>query len=334
MCTLTQGAYGNPGGNICLPNGTNVNQTQIMIDALNNANGDSVVFGRQSNNRYWVLKLTDVNQGPNSNIFKMLPGGGPSGVLGLDTYNGAPQYSNTPSWPVVPLQPSGPQAGKIRNQLLAQTMTFYFNTTISGNMLGNLVLNGDSVIVADRVCGSTTPVPGTLDTVNVISQAVATYMATHGYPATAAGLLQLANDALGGVNVSPLSLQEIAGALDLLNNVFDECRLVVGYVPYVSSGRTSGVASNRVASPLSVTAFPNPYEEQNFSLRINAPVSGQATIEFFTIDGQKISEVRRTVVANRDEVVSYKVPGVSKAKIVYTVRIGQYNAKGIVLSPN
>src|SRR6186997_529510 len=33
VCTLTQGAYGNPGGNICL-NGTTVNQTQIMTDAL------------------------------------------------------------------------------------------------------------------------------------------------------------------------------------------------------------------------------------------------------------------------------------------------------------
>ena len=105
----------------------------------------------------------------------------------------------------------------------------------------------------------------------------------------------------------------------------------------MSSNRGSGSHTVRQALPaneLNVTAFPNPYEEQNFSLRINAPVSGQATIEFFTIDGQKISEIKRTVVANRDEVVTFKVPGLQKSKIAYVVNVGKYNSKGIVLSPN
>jgi hypothetical protein len=57
VCTLTQGAYGNAGGNICLPNGTTVNQTQIMINALTAAPGNMKVFGRQDLNRYWVIRL-------------------------------------------------------------------------------------------------------------------------------------------------------------------------------------------------------------------------------------------------------------------------------------
>src|SRR5436190_984210 len=333
ICTLTQGGYGQYGGTICLPNGQTVLQHSLMATALDSEPGDSVVFGKQSNNKYWVVSLSDVNNGANSNILKMLPGGGGSFVLGADIYSNAPKYSNAPSWPVAPLAGNG----KIRNTLLAQTITFYFNTKVVGSGIGSLILNGDSAIISDRVCGSLVPVPGTRDTVELISPTVVSYMSSHGYPATAAGLLQLANDALGGVNVRPLSLSDIAGAVDRINNVFDNCVLLEGYVAYVSSNRGSSSHVVRQALPaneLNVTAFPNPYEEQNFSLRINAPVSGQATIEFFTIDGQKISEIKRTIVANRDEVVTFKVPGVQKSKIAYVVKVGKYNSKGIVLSPN
>ena len=51
-----------------------MSQNQIMINALDSEPGDMKVFGRQDLNRYWIVRLTDVNQGNNSNIFKMLPG--------------------------------------------------------------------------------------------------------------------------------------------------------------------------------------------------------------------------------------------------------------------
>ena len=335
VCTLTQGAYGNPGGNICLPNGNTVNQTQIMIDALDSEVGDSVVFGKKSNNRYWVIKLTDVNQGNGSNIFNMLPGGSWQGsVFGLDTYNGAPQYSNAASWPVVPLQPSGSKKGNIRNQLFAQTLTFYFNTKIAGNGLGDVIFNGDSAIVAGRACGNPNPV-GTKDTISIISPAIASYMSSHGYPATAAGILQLANDALGGVNISPLTVQDVHGLVGGLNETFDHCRMLVGYVPVVGgAGRIAANVSNNTTAPtLSVTAYPNPYEE-NFALKINSPVSGQASISFYTIDGVKVGEMKRDVMANKDVSVPFNVPAAYRTRVVYTVSVGTHNAKGIVLSPN
>jgi hypothetical protein len=78
---LTQGAYGTAGGTICLPNGTTVNQTQIMVDALTAAPGNMVVFGRQDLSKYWVVRLSDVTNGY---ILKMLPGGGPSSAFGTD----------------------------------------------------------------------------------------------------------------------------------------------------------------------------------------------------------------------------------------------------------
>jgi len=327
---LTQGAYGNAGGNICLPNGTTVNQTQIMINALTAAPGNMVVFGRQDLNRYWVVRLTDVNQGPTSNIFKMLPGGGPSAAFGVDNVAGVPEYSNTSSWPVVPLQ----QDGSIRNQLFSQTLTLYFNTTIAGSTLGNVSLAAGSLaVIAPRNCGSSEPAGSGVPT-QLVSPEISNYLATHGYAVTVAGLLQLANDALGGVNVSPLTLSQIQDAVDNINNAFDGCKILAGYVQ--SSGGSGRVlTSNSISSQpaLIVTAFPNPYKE-NFSLKINSPVTGQASISFYTMDGVKIGEMKRDVVEKTDVWVPYNVPAVYRTSIVYAVTVGSYNARGIVLSPN
>jgi hypothetical protein len=303
-----------------------------MIDALTAAPGNMVTFGRQDLNKYWVIRLTDVNQGPTSNIFNMLPGGGSSAAFGADNVAGVPEYDNAPSWPVVPLQPSGPNKGKILNQLFSQTLTLYFNTTITGSTLANVSLNGLAVI-APRNCGSSEPAGAGVPT-QLVSPTISSYLATHGYAVTVAGLLQLANDALGGVNVSPLTLSQIESAVDGINNIFDECKLVTGYVA-AGGGAGRIVTSNSISSQpsLIVTAFPNPYQE-NFSLKINSPVTGQAMISFYTMNGVKVGEMKRDVVAMKDVWVPYNVPAVYRTRIVYTVTVGSYNAKGIVLSPN
>jgi hypothetical protein len=151
----------------------------------------------------------------------------------------------------------------------------------------------------------------------LVSPAISDYLATHGYATTVGGLLQLANDALGGVDVSPLTLSQIEGA-----------------VP-AAGGAGRVVTSNSISSQpsLIVTAFPNPYQE-NFSLKINSPVTGQAMISFYTMNGVKVGEMKRDVVAMKDVWVPYNVPAVYRTRIVYTVTVGSYNAKGIVLSPN
>jgi hypothetical protein len=304
-----------------------------MINALTAAPGNMKVFGRQDLNRYWVVRLSDITSG---NIFNMLPGGGPSSKFGLDIVAGVPEYSNGPSWPVVPLQANGQQAGKIRNQLFSQTLTLYFNTTIvgvSGNTLADVLLNGSLAVIAPRNCGSNEPAGPGVPT-QLVSPAISNYLATHGYATTVGGLLQLANDALGGVDVSPLSLNDIQNAIDGINNIFDECKIVTGYVPG-GGGAGRVITSNSTSSQpsLVVTAFPNPYEE-NFSLKINSPVTGQAAISFYTMDGVKIGEMKRDVVALKDVWVPYNVPAVYRTRIVYTVNVGTYNAKGVVLSPN
>ena len=303
-----------------------------MIDALTAAPGNMRVFGRQDLNRYWVIRLSDVNEGNNSNIFNMLPGGGQSAVFGLDNVAGVPEYDNTASWPIAPLLTSGPQAGRIRNQLFSQTLTLYFNTTIAGNNLANVSLEG-TAIIADRDCGSNVPT-GAGTPVQLVSTAVVSYMSSHGYPLTVAGLLQLANDALGGVNIAPLTLSQIQEAVTNINETFDECKILVGYGN--RNDRNGNILTTIVTAPepsLRVTAYPNPYQDQ-FALRINSPVTGQVFVNFYDMNGVKLAEIKRDVVANRDLIVPYNVPRTYSNRIVYTVSIGEYNARGIVLSPN
>src|SRR4029450_7078088 len=123
-------------------------------------------------------------------------------------------------------------------------------------------------------------------------------------------------------------------AVEGINQMFDECKLLVGYAPAAGgSGRV--VTSNSTSSQpsLIVTAFPNAYEE-NFSLRVNSPVTGQASIGFYTMDGVKIGEMKRDVVAFRDVWVPFNVPAVYRTRIVSTVAVGSSNTKGVVLSPN
>jgi hypothetical protein len=217
--------------------------------------------------------------------------------------------------------------------LFSQTLTLYFNTTIAGSTLANVALDGSWAVLAPRNCGSSEPAGAGTPT-QLVSPVISSYLATHGYATTVAGLLQLANDALGGVDVSPLTLSQIQEAVANINEVFDECRILTGYVP-AGGGGGRVITSNSTSSQpsLIVTAFPNPYVE-NFSLRINSPVTGQAMISFYTMDGVKIGEMKRDVVERTDVLVPYNVPAVYRTRIVYTVSVGGYHARGIVLSPN
>ncbi|TMI67910.1 MAG: hypothetical protein E6H09_23610 [Bacteroidetes bacterium] len=136
--------------------------------------------------------------------------------------------------------------------------------------------------------------------------------------------------------ISPLTIGDVHGLVGGLNETFDECRMVVGYVPVKGGSAriaTSSVNNVSTGPALAVTAFPNPYEE-NFSLKINSPVTGQASISFYTMDGVKIGEMKRDVVEKKDVWIPYNVPAAYRTRIVYTVTVGSYNAKGIVLSPN
>jgi hypothetical protein len=278
-------------------------------------------------------------------VLDKLPGGGPAKEL----VAGDISLCN-----FTPLQPNG----GVRNVLLAQTVTLGLNLGIENSQLGSFVLQAGELATADPIggCGGESPEVrvchyNVLSPYNLISveneytYRTFTQEVIDAIPGanTVANLFELANRALANVDgvtgsEGGASLDAINEAVSFVNEVFDQCKIVVGWnvsrCPAIDPTPGDGRIAQTTAAPeLEVTAYPNPYTE-NFSLKVNSPVTGQATIGFYTIDGVKIGELKRDVVSFRDVWVPFNVPAVYRTRIVYTVGVGTYTKKGIVLSPN
>jgi hypothetical protein len=278
-------------------------------------------------------------------VIDKLPGGGGSKELVAGDVN---------LCAFTPLQPNG----GVKNVLLAQTITLKLNLGIENSQLASFVLQAGELAAADpvngcgdenpkiRVCHYNTSSPYNLISVdNEYTYRTFYQNVIDAIPGanTVGNLLELANRALANVDgvvgrEAGVSIDSIQKAVASVNEVFDQCKIFIGWNvgrcattdPTPGDGR---IASTTVAPALEVSAFPNPYEE-NFSLKINSPVTGQASISFYTMSGVKIGELKRDVVAKKDVWVPYRVPAVYRTRIVYTVNVGSHNAKGIVLSPN
>lgn len=84
---------------------------------------------------------------------------------------------------------------------------------------------------------------------------------------------------------------------------------------------------------LIVAAFPNPYETV-LKLNINSPISGIATIEFYTINGVNIYEMKQYVIAGKSIVTDVKSLSSFRTGIIYKVSIGKHRTNGIILRPS
>ena len=221
-CTYTQGFYGNVGGMNCSPEGGEggvaelQNAYEMMLSVLPNP-GDEYVFGNMGTGNWFKLTHEDITS---NNIFNMLPGGGtPSALTGSGTYN------DQGTWGTVPLVSGGKKSGGIKNSLMAQTMTLYFNLGIDSG-LGDWELLSEFHTSASIECGSDEGVAMT-ETYN-ISLDVIDYLNNNNGGATVSTLLDLANDVLGGVVVD-IAPGAVSSAADAINNGFDECRILREY---------------------------------------------------------------------------------------------------------
>jgi hypothetical protein len=316
-----------------------------MINALTNEPGNFKVFGRQDMNRYWILRLSDVNSGSNSNIFKMLPGGSGSNIFGLDTYAGSPEYSNEASWPVVPLKATNPNKGKILNQLFGQTLCLWFNLK-NNNELSTIAF-GDNMIVADANCGSNVPIPGTQHTISFPHEIAVFLAGPNGYPNTIGGLFQLANDLLGGVNNTGMSLEtalnHVQSSVEGINSGFDECRVLLGYAPYTTRITVTTPAEQPKVQPkmvpmkestpkVTVDAFPNPFQEK-VTFVVKSPIAGQGTLDVFSLGGSKLQTVYTGYISNSKPVtIEYNVPLIYRVNLVWVLRIGDQTVTGKLLN--
>jgi hypothetical protein len=246
--------------------------------------------------------------------------------------------------------------------------------------LGSFALEADKwLVTADVVeCGSTTvkpcqfactpnlAVPGTyIWTVTYSPYASFNKISTalyNGLPTkNIAGLLRLADSALNG-NTLPagVSLGDIANAVDMINNAFDECRSFVGWfsgaaAPTANSfctlpgsatpcpvnstitrrgGMTETSEAAATASGLQVSAYPNPFNDV-VKFTIQSKVSGQAQLVIYNTLGQQVKTIYNGFIqANKNQVVEYKTPTPSQGSLYYTFTIGGKQVTGKLLKMN
>lgn len=330
-CSYSQGFYSNVKGMACNnSSGSKLSASQLMLNAFDGT--QSKVFGSNANKRFFTLHRSDITSGT---IYRLLPGGGNAAPIAIDKtppIEGA-SYDDVKTWSLVPLQPNGPQKGRIRNALLAQTITLWFNLRNSSG-LGIVSLANDTLITkATANCGS--PLAMGEELKFGLPHDVIVYLnGDNGYEPAVNGLFLLANDVLGGVYTG-ISAAFVSEAVDVINNAFDGCRSLVGTIPYTAQILVSTrkrVKDTPVVNALKVTAYPNPYRNY-FQLLITSPVTGTARIEFFDPQGQKVYELQSAVWGNMPTTVQYTGPG-HFSTLLYRVTIKDQLATGIVLQPN
>ncbi|HXG57463.1 MAG TPA: hypothetical protein VNL91_00375, partial [Thermoanaerobaculia bacterium] len=210
-CSLTQGAWGSAGG-------------AGSLGVLTNLIGTGLTVGAPG--RMFSVTAEDA-----ACLMLRLPAGGAPSTLSATTI-----FTSTTSCTTEPNLIA--KNGKFSNVLLGQTITLALNVRGDAG-LGDISLC--NTMVTQRLIrlgnGTTILDPGsdgllgTLDdpirTVT-IPQSVITALGSN---ATVAGLLALANAALGRLPTGGASLSDINKAVDAINVGFDECRIKINCVP-------------------------------------------------------------------------------------------------------
>jgi hypothetical protein len=240
FCSLTQGAYGNSNGRF---NG--IRRTELITYLLTQHGPMTVgVSG--------VRSLTFAANAHDAQcIIDRLPAGGGDISLpdfGDETLDNDCQTSPTP----IVLQ-----NGKFRNNLLGQTITLSLNVRLNAGFVGIGTCQGPGAsppfsdvevchtMVTQRVLPGPDGCYGTADDVpdlngpdgdpttpdnirsRTISSNVLTALDNLGLPRTVGGVLALANRALANLSTAPAGISEVKGAADSLNNLFDECMMLL-----------------------------------------------------------------------------------------------------------
>src|SRR5215203_3089835 len=255
-CTYPQGSYGIPSAHGCYNNSTIITSTQFMLNAF--GTDPSVVFGNVANRRFFTLFKTDIT---NKNIFKMLPGAHAGNKIAVDNilpYDGA-YYADASTWKLVPIQPTGSAKGRINNLLLSNTITLWFNLRTSTS-LGTILLGQDTLITSEQTsCGSGVPI-GSPTKWAIPHNIILLLNGGTTYTNNVNGLLQLANDVLGGVTTT-IYISDLLQALNVITQAFAECRILTGTIPAPAAIKNSGQikeSQQPEQSLISLKANPNP----------------------------------------------------------------------------
>ena len=224
-CTYTQGYYGNEGGTSCA-DGVSYTTYNLINKALmsypvgTDPETYKMTIGLPGKSISMSNSAADI-----AKIIQVLPGGGSSVALLAGDF------------PITGMPASYLKKGNINNTLLAQTITLGLNLGIDGT-LGDFVLQAGTLATAapQGGCGSEIPMPRSCS-YDVYTPTINEYE-YYTIPAvvnllpnkTVQGLFDMANFALGGGTLpAGVTLSELAKAVDVINNAFDECRISMGY---------------------------------------------------------------------------------------------------------
>lgn len=166
----------------------------------------SIVLGNPSLNRTFTIRYSSVDT-----VIAILPGGGTPTMLG---YTGDRTPSKLPN--------SMLKNGKINNVLLSQTIALAFNIRINSELDSFKVRSNKFLMTQDKVtCEGKDLKECAYQSYRFSSKVVSALTGNK----TISDLLQLANNALAGSLPAGLSYSDITGAVDLVNNAFDGCKV-------------------------------------------------------------------------------------------------------------
>jgi len=311
VCTYTQGYYGNYGGISC--DGEKGGYSTVnLIDHSIATWGGTLTIGKGT-------RAVTVSTGQANCVVERMPGGTAVEIL-----------------PIGPISICDytllSKQGRINNKLLAQTLALGLNLGI-GTPLGDVQLDQGWIVTAkpDGGCGSDVPLNqeciyeetdvnlnGKIDLINIVNpyfsckidQSVLDMLIAISQPATVNGLYELANQALGGVGVYTKSqLTAISGNVDKINNVFDECRILLYYsdvAPDCSKTKSAFITAPEASS---LKVYPNPFGDKVY-LEFASATDSHATLEITNILGQKVTTLMSQMV-NKGELnrVEYEPTG-------------------------
>ena len=254
FCTMTQGYYGNEGGLYC--NG----ETTIELITGLLSSGDMVI-GVPANNKTFTVPSENAQC-----VIDILPGGGPAAVLpGINSCdNPGPLVGNN---------------GRLRNNLLAQTITLDLNMRLDADLAGLVFESAYFYTLESTGCDdpNANPIPGT-ELYFTMPQCI---MDAFGGQPSVADIYYMANQALGG-NAVVCSLGDITSAIGVINDALDECRFIYfsepAYQPQTSSPDVN----------LNVT--PNPFRDV-VEISFNLKSDSKVTIDIYNIQGVKVATI-------------------------------------------
>jgi hypothetical protein len=292
--------------------------TELIAKALASYGG-TMTIGKSGHSVYMTAP-DDIDD-----IIRVLPGGGGSYAL----FAGNIRISATGFNAYL-------RKGNINNTLLAQTITLGLNLGIDGT-LGDFELKTGKFYTAEPEggCGSNIPKvrkcfyndqTGYFEIINEykdwsIDSKVVNALGVNN---TVEGLFALANQALGGGSTNGLTLSEIAGAVDKINNAFDGCKIFMGYdvEPIVCSLVT--LDSNTLSKTTSATeagfeAYPIPFKDV-LNIRYKFDYTSDVKIEVFNIQGLLIlSKVDENGYLNKE--ITLNLSSQNEQEQVYVIKV-------------